>query len=507
MALNSENENGEGLTISERLANGLYAMAGQSIAIKVVSLLSQTALAWILVESDYGLIGLAYTITTLASLVERGGVSEVLISRKRNFRHWVGTGSTVSLASGILAMALACFAAPTMANLYGEPRLALLVIALAIAMPIRAFSVVPFTFLKVKMRFRSVAFITVQAGLTRAFCTILFALLGFGAFSFAIAEVVAATVATVAAWWTVKNDFLPSFSLRFWKSLFRRSRTTLLSGLAYFCISQGDYVVLGSQMSASLVGVYFFAFSLASQFMFTFTASIVEVFTGAIVTLAREPERQITAICKSANVLTSTIAPLCVTQAIFAPPVMWFLWGRKWEDAIIIVQILSIAWSFRVLEPLNIAVFRANGRLKLQAQTTCLVAVAFIAILIFMVDRMGLIGAAISVVIYSATVPLPSLSLASSETFYNRSIFANAVLPTALTIVSYGTPYLICFAMGLDMAGFTPAVTVTTSGLIIYCYLTSRFNRVVFAEIKSRIQLSKVKAYANRKTCKVSEIR
>lgn len=480
-------------SIRQRLASGLCAIAGQAVALKAVSMLSQVALAWILVERDYGLIGLAYTITTLASLVERGGVSEVLVSRKRNFHHWIGTGSAMSLASGCLAMTLACIAAPGMSSFYGESGLTKIVFALAIAMPIRAFAVVPLTFLKIRMRFGSVARISLNAGLTRAFITITLAFLGFGAFSFAIAEVAAATVATCCAWRSVKADFRPTFSMRFWKSLFSRSKSTLFSGLAYFCISQGDYVVLGSQIEAELVGIYFFAFSLASQFMFTFTSSIVEVFTAAIVALTREPDRQFKAICKSANVLISLISPVCVSQAILAPSIMRFLWGNKWEDAIVLVQILSLGWSFRVLESLNIAVFRASGKLKLQARVTGMVAVCFLILLLLMVFQFGLIGAAVSVLLYSLLVPLPSLSLASGKPFYDRDIFANALLPTALLTASFSLPTLTCFIFGLDIASGLPAIAIVSSGLCAFGLLTIWLNNVVFVELVSRFRIARVK--------------
>lgn len=479
-----------GQSISQRLTAGLVAIAGQSVLLKAVSSLSQVALAWILIERDYGLIGLAYTIILFAGLVERGGLSEVLVSRKRNFRHWVGTGSAMSLASGLLAMFLACAAAFPVSKFYGESELAILVVALAVAMPIRAFAVVPLTFLKVEMRFRSVALINLKSGLTRSFFTIVFALLGFGAFSFAIAEAIAATVRTVAAWRSIKADFAPTFSARFWRIIFRRSKSTLLSGLAYFCIIQGDYIVLGSQLDAAVVGIYFFAFSLASQFMFTFTASIVEVFTGAIVALAREPDRQLKAICKSANVLTSLIAPLCVSQAVLAPSIMRLLWGTKWESAILLVQILSIGWSFRVLEPLNIAVFRANGRLKVQARITGLVAACFIILLIVMVNLYGSIGAAISVLVYSILVPLPSLSLASGRSLLDRDILTNASIPTALIAFSFATPVLLCVAWGIDTSSLSSASAIVCLGLCTYGLLTMCLNRMVFVELVSRARLA-----------------
>src|SRR5262245_54010512 len=86
-------------------ARGLaYLFAGAS-ASKVVNFGAQIALTYLLSQSDFGVVSLAYTITALIQVIEQAGVGDVLLRRKR-FRLWSAPSFWLALAFGVVSCLL-----------------------------------------------------------------------------------------------------------------------------------------------------------------------------------------------------------------------------------------------------------------------------------------------------------------------------------------------------------------------------------------------------------------
>jgi O-antigen/teichoic acid export membrane protein len=63
-------------------------IAAQAVATRGVMLVQQLALAWLLAKSDFGLIGLTYTVTAFVTLLATPGIDTILVKRLHRFQHW-----------------------------------------------------------------------------------------------------------------------------------------------------------------------------------------------------------------------------------------------------------------------------------------------------------------------------------------------------------------------------------------------------------------------------------
>src|SRR3989304_10348232 len=113
-----------GPSLRQRTTRGVMWVAAQAMLSRGVVLVQQLALAWLLAKSDFGLIGLTYTVTTFVTLMANPGSDAVLVQRSRHFRRWATPafwlGLTMSVACAIVTL---LFAAPLAARAYDEPRL------------------------------------------------------------------------------------------------------------------------------------------------------------------------------------------------------------------------------------------------------------------------------------------------------------------------------------------------------------------------------------------------
>ena len=112
-------------------------LGAQTLLIKSVNMLGNLVLAWLLAPDIFGVVGMAYTVTTFVDLIQQAGVNQVLIHRHTSYRTWLNPAFWMSMATGLLASVVVLVGAPLAATVYGEPKLIGLLSVLALAPPIR----------------------------------------------------------------------------------------------------------------------------------------------------------------------------------------------------------------------------------------------------------------------------------------------------------------------------------------------------------------------------------
>src|SRR5688572_5777825 len=187
--------------LADRTFGGFAWLAAQTVASKAISFAAQIVLAWILVPGDFGYVGLAMTVAAFVGLLQQAGVRDVLIQRQdAAFRRWATPAFWMSLALGLVAAAVMAAAAPLAAAVFRKPPLEPLILVLAIAAPLQALAVVPTARLQIDLRFKAIAGVTTAAQVLTSVLTVVFAKLGFGAYSFVLPAPIVAGLQAAALW-------------------------------------------------------------------------------------------------------------------------------------------------------------------------------------------------------------------------------------------------------------------------------------------------------------------
>jgi O-antigen/teichoic acid export membrane protein len=84
----------------------------QNASGRATALVSQIILAGLLQPSDFGVVALATSITTLIGTFVAFGIEDVLLSRRRKIRFWVTPALWLSLALAVLGTLVMLAAAP-----------------------------------------------------------------------------------------------------------------------------------------------------------------------------------------------------------------------------------------------------------------------------------------------------------------------------------------------------------------------------------------------------------
>jgi O-antigen/teichoic acid export membrane protein len=155
----------------------------QNASGRMTALVSQIILAGLLQPSDFGVVALATSITTLIGTFVAFGIEDVLLSRRRKIRFWTAPAFWLSLGLGSLGTVLTVAAAPLGAIVYKNPEVSRLIVILACGVPFTAAAIVPGVVLKGGLKFRFLAIYATAELTSIQLLTVVLALAGFGGYS------------------------------------------------------------------------------------------------------------------------------------------------------------------------------------------------------------------------------------------------------------------------------------------------------------------------------------
>lgn len=470
-------------------SQGLAWLMAQSLAGRVSGFLSQIVLAWLLLPSDFGKVGLALTISTLAAAIVNFGIDDVLLQRQRTMRFWIRSAFWTSFGLSVACAAAIAVLAPFGAAAYGSPEVAPLVWILALSIPLGALATIPTVYIRASLDFRFLALYATIETLALQASTIGLAWAGLGPYSFVIPVPILAAAKLFFFWRRTRamnaTRWRPGQGRHFIAKGALVSTTRLLTE----AIGQGAPVVLGLLTTPSIVGLYFFAFRLAAMPVRMLAGNFQNVMFSTLVRLSAEPERQRAAAFQAARLLAFLVMPLCFLQAALAEPILRLLFGAKWEDAIPLAQILSLGLPFDALSWIAGALLSARGEFRHALVFTCGFAIAFFAAITFGALVSAPLGVACAVALYYVLVPSTMTCWAFRTCGSIGSVIGRLyVVPAALSAAAVGAAYWISLAGSMSGQLPTRIVFICVASALFYGILMKLLAPDVLGNIESRLR-------------------
>lgn len=368
--------------------SGFFWLLSQALGSKLVTMVGQVILARILAPEHFGLIGLAYTVTAFASLIQQAGLREILIQRQVHFARWANAAFWMSLSLGCFAAVVMAALAPVAAWMYEDPRLIGLVLLLAATAPFTALDLVPDAKLSSELKFRYLAVVKWVTAVGTMALSIVFAYMQMGAYAFVLPVPIMTAIRLAMLWGAARPPVRKRMQIGRWRYLLNDSAMLLLANFFIMLTWQGDYMILGVMHDPKTVGIYFFAFSLSIQTMQVFTSNLAGVLFPALSRLQDDPVHQTGAFLRAAGMLAVIGIPLCLLQAALAGPVMSILFNSWWLPAIRVLQLLSIGMAIRLVASPGGSLLQAQGRFRTYLIINAINAIVFLG-LVYAGARLG----------------------------------------------------------------------------------------------------------------------
>ena len=319
-------------------------------------------LARLLSPDDFGLTGMAATLTGFLGLFRDAGLSAATVQRRDVTHEQISTLFWINLAVGAGLAACAVLLAPALVRFYGEPRLYWVVIVTGASFMFSGLAAQHGALIAREMRFATQARIDLTALAAGSAVGIVMAFLGWRYWSLVgmglVSSFMSAAGVLLAASWA-PGPPRRGVGVR---SMLRFGGLATCNSFLVFLAWNSDNILLGRFWGANALGLYGRAYQLATLPVEQLTSTLSGVAISGLAAVQDDPDRLSRSFLRGYALLVSATIPIAIACPLFAEEIIHVLLGDKWMGVVPIFRLLApTSLVFAMANPLSWLVM-ATGR-------------------------------------------------------------------------------------------------------------------------------------------------
>ena len=298
-------------------------------------------LARLLSPDDFGLTGMAATLTGFLGLFRDAGLSAATVQRLEVTHEQISTLFWINLAVGIGLAACTVLLAPAVVRFYSEPRLYWIVIVTGASFIFNGLVAQHGALITREMRFATQARIDLTALAAGSAVGIITAFLGWRYWSLVAAGLVNSIVGATSVLLAVPWSPGPPRRGVGVRSMLRFGGLSTCSGVLVFLAWNADNILVGRFWGTHALGLYGRAYQLATLPVEQLTSTLHGVAISGLSAIQDDTERLSRSFLRGYSLLLSATIPIALACPLFANEIIHVLLGEKWTDAAPIFQLLA----------------------------------------------------------------------------------------------------------------------------------------------------------------------
>lgn len=375
--------------------NGIQLIISQSF-----SFIVKFILAKLLFPEQFGIIGMASVFIGFIQILNDLGIGAALIQKKESelksshFHTAFWTGVVWSIGLYIIISVLV---GPLAAKFYDQDILKSLVPILSIGILASPINLVHKAQLIKKMDFKKIAIIGNTSVFIAGLVSIILAVNGAGVWALAFNSVAAIIIEMPLYFKATK--WKPKFiwNKTSFKDIFGFGIFTTGTNTVNYWMQNFDYLLIGKLFDASALGAYTLAFLLTDIFRMKLMAVINNVMYPLFSTKQNDKESALKYYFKVIFFNCAIAFPIMTFLAVLGKPFILNLFGDKWSESIIPLQILAVSVMFHMMISGNNALIRGMGKPALEFRIQIVKTIIYLPLLVIGIYYYGLIGASLAV--------------------------------------------------------------------------------------------------------------
>ena len=448
----------------------------------------QLVLVRILFPEDFGLVGMAVFFTGLVQVLSTLGLGVSLIQMKEEKIQPIHYDTVFwsSLGFNLFTYIIVYFlVTPFAAYFYDEPLLMQVIPVLALSGLINSFSTVPSIRLTKSLQFKKLTQAEIIAMVFSGTIAIGLAFFGFGVYAIIMNGLLNALIKVPFLWYFDRWQPSFRFSLPKLKEVLGNGIYESMSQTLMFVIKNIDYLIIGKLLSASLLGIYTFAFMLTDSFRAQLMTVMNKVMFPVYSKIQNDKALLKTYYLKVVRFNVLAIGPIMIFLTLYAEKIIFIIGGEKWLEAAFPVQMLSLAALLHVIGGTYSSVLKGMGKFSLDFKIS-LFKTIFVTIPFFYIGAYfwGIEG--VSVAVLGTKVVARTIShyfmwkmIAVSQRDILETLYSFALGGLAMLAVA-GLSYMVPF--------FWIAFLIGIFGLGLFYYIEYRLEKGLIDTIISEVR-------------------
>lgn len=432
----------------KKIVSGLKWSGVQLFVESGFRFLVQLILAKILLPEQFGLVAMCSIFITIANAASELGMGAALIQQKEDSvaQSMYPTAFISGIIwGGFLFLLMSLLIGPLAAWFYQEPYLTYLIPALSISVIVTPLSFIHHVILVRKMDFKSLAIILNTSAVLAGIVAIVSAIMGAGVWSLVIHQVLSPLLALLLYYFMVNWSPKLTWNKQHFKAIFGfgayATGTRVFSTVTYNI----DNLLIGKLLGSSPLGAYSLAFNLTE----TLRQSLSKVINNVMFPVFGKNQDNIEKLknyfLNIIKINAILIYPIMGFLLLFSHEIIFFIFGDKWEDAVVPIQILSVAMMIHLMINSFTSLLRGIGKPELEMKIIMVLTIlVLIPGLVIGIKIAGLTGAAYAILVNKGVLVLVALVVLKREINLKVSqVFRTVLNPVIALLVGMVLVYLI----------------------------------------------------------------
>lgn len=391
------------LTEQNKITKGLKYNFIDVFFKEIIQFVIKIILARLLMPEDFGIMGMAIIFTGLINTFSELGFGSALIQVKQkdiDSRYYT-TIFTINFVLNIILYIFVYFGLSKFAAIFYENSNLLYIIRiLSLPLLINSFVMINKVVLIREMNFKPFTIAGIISSLFSGIIAILLAFNGYAYWSLVIQSVVSsfllAVVITLYSKWKIKFGFNKDI----FNKVFGFSFFIALYKFFSYITKNIDYFIVGKLLGDFSLGIYTLAFILTDTFRSKISDITNKVYFPAMSRVQDNIKHIKDYYLKSVSFNTFFIFPIMIFEIIYAESIV-LLFGEQWTNAILPLQIISIAVIIHIFGGSTGSVFRALGKPKTEFYIYLVKTITItVPAIVILTNMYGIVGSAIAVLIH-----------------------------------------------------------------------------------------------------------
>ncbi|MBZ9598839.1 oligosaccharide flippase family protein [Streptomyces erythrochromogenes] len=360
----------------------------------------------------WGVYGIAQTVLLVLLSANELGVSLAIVRWEGDPRRFAPTVLTLSAVSSCLLYAVLFATAPAVADVLGSPEASGVLRVMCLCVVLDGLSQVPAGFLTREFaQGRRMAVDALNFVLSTA-VTLLLAVQGWGAMSFAWGSVVGNVAALIGCCLAAPGTLKFGWDREQARALLKFGLPLAGASMLALGVVNVDTMVVGSTLDPLALGFYVLAFNISGWPVRIISEAARRVSFAGFSRLADSPQALAAGFARALGVVTAATVPLCVLLAALAAPVIGLVYGERWLPAAGALPWLMALGLVRIGCELAYDCLVAIGRRRSLIAVQGLWLVLLIPALVIGARGGGIVGVAQGHVVIAGAVVVPVFLLA-----------------------------------------------------------------------------------------------
>ncbi len=367
----------------------------------ILQFLFGIALARLLVPADFGAIVTVQAFTGFVGMLAAGGLGQSLIRAKSAPEEDFYAVFTLQLLMGVLIYAAFYLLAPLVGSYFDNPLYTDLLRVTAISFMIRPFASIRFAWLNRGMLFSKRSVIELTVGLLTGVVSVFMAWSGMGVWSLVFSGLVGALATNVLLSFIVPLRLRLRWHLETVRKHSRYGAKITASELINYIKVQSVYLMVSKTAGPVALGLLTRGESLARMPNRFITPATGPVVFRAMSKVQDDLDQTKYLFYRTITLLTVYISPLLVGLMWLAEPFVHLLYGDKWMQAALPLQIMAIAGFILPIGRPSSLVLQAQDKLNQEMMMQAIALVLGVTAC-FIGLQWGLVGVAWGIVVTHA---------------------------------------------------------------------------------------------------------